>query len=386
MVAFCADIQVTNMFRQKNSRFCAILSSLCLWLVPVAAKCEEAALRPVLTVLLPSGNGGSLVPKSAPLDLLSTHGFVCSASRSVARPVPSNPSRATIALALGGGGIRGAAHIGVLRAFEKQHIPIDYIAGTSMGSVIGGMYAAGVTPDNLEQMFKDRTIFNAFAPVPLTWKLTTLPLRALLRTAKQSMGMKTEAVGLYGNNKLVDLVNSHLLPNRQYIEQTAIPFAAVATNLLDGKTYSIETGMLGKALQASSAIPFYSKPISYDGNLLLDGGLRANLPAFQARKSEADIVISINVNEQLHTIDSKALTSFRAFSNRVISIMLEEIDEHQFENADLEIRPSLVDVSLYSHNSQDAQMAIQAGEEAANMAIPIIRTLMSTKRSLRSAD
>jgi NTE family protein len=305
---------------------------------------------------------------------------------SVARPIVSNPSRMTIALALGGGGVRGAAHIGVLRAFEKEGIPVDYIAGCSMGALIGGMYAAGVPLDALEQMFRDRSVFRAFTPLPLTWKLTALPTRVLLRSTKRAMGFKSDMIGLYSTNHLVDLVDSRLLPNRQCIEQTAIPFVAVTTNLLDGKTYALETGKIGKAIQASSAIPFYVKPIQYDGKLLVDGGLRANLPTFQARQSEADIVISVNVNEQLQTIDPKSLRRFKGFSNRVISIMLEGMDEHHVENDTVEIRPSLVGISLYSCSPKDALMAIKAGEEAANSAIPAIRAMMNNRQAQKNCS
>jgi len=298
---------------------------------------------------------------------------------SIGRTVVANPKRATIALALGGGGVRGAAHLGVLRVFQREGIPVDFIAGNSMGAVIGGMYAAGVSLDSLEQMFRDRSLFKAFTPVPVALKLMTVPPRALLRSVKHAIGMKTGLVGLYSTNKLADFVNERVSPNWQNIEETTIPFVAVATNLLDGKTYALDSGNIGKALQASSAIPFYVKPIEYDGKLLVDGGLRANVPTLQARQSEADIVISVNVDESLQQINQKSLRSVRRFGDLVISMMLAQLDEHQAENVDLEIRPSLVNIPLYSCKANDALKAMQAGEEAAIRALPKIRALMSSK-------
>jgi NTE family protein len=293
--------------------------------------------------------------------------------------VVANPNRPTIALALGGGGVRGAAHIGVLRVLEREGIPVDFIAGNSMGAVIGGMYAAGVPLDALEQMFRDRSIFRAFTPTPVALKLMTIPPRAILRSAKRIVGINTGLVGLYSTNKLAELVNEKVSPNWRNIEETTIPFVAVATNLLDGKTYALESGNIGQALQASSAIPFYVKPIQYDGKLLVDGALRANVPALQARQSEADIVISVNVDESLEAIDHKSFRSVKRFGNLVMSMMLAQLDEHQAQLVDLEIRPSLVGMPLYSRRVNDAFNAMRAGEEAAVRAMPKIRALMNSK-------
>ncbi len=248
-----------------------------------------------------------------------------------------------------------------------------------MGAVIGGMYAAGVPLDSLEQMFRDHSVFKAFTPVPVALKLMTVPPRALVRSVKRVIGMETGLIGLYSTNRLADFVNERVSPNWQNIEETTIPFVAVATNLLDGKTYALNSGNIGKALQASSAIPFYVKPIQYDGKLLVDGALRANVPTLQARQSEADIVISVNVDESLQAINQKALRSVKRFGDLVMSMMLAQLDEQQAGTVDLEIRPSLVGIPLYSRSANDALNAMHAGEEAAIGAIPKIKALMNGK-------
>ena len=89
--------------------------------------------------------------------------------------VSARKTRPTIALALGGGGVRGAAHVGVVKIFERENLPIDFIAGSSMGAIVGGLYAAGVSLDSIDQMFRDRPLFKAFSPMPDTIKLMTVP-------------------------------------------------------------------------------------------------------------------------------------------------------------------------------------------------------------------
>lgn len=288
-------------------------------------------------------------------------------------------NRPTIALALGGGGVRGAAHIGVLRVFQREGLPIDFIAGSSMGAIVGGMYAAGVPLDALEEMFLNRSIFKAYTPVPDTLKMMSVPASVFVRSAKSAIGFKTNMIGLHSSNNLAQLVNSHVHPSQRSIENMEIRFAAVATNLLDGKAYSLEKGDLGKALQASSAIPFYVKPVVIDDKVLVDGALRANVPTIQARESGADIVISVNVDENLQDIQQVDLRKATPFGNRVVSIILAELDGHNSSFADIEIHPKLTPMPLYSRRVRDAQRAIAAGETAAQEVLPQIRMLLNSK-------
>lgn len=288
-------------------------------------------------------------------------------------------NRPTIALALGGGGVRGAAHIGVLRVFEREGLPIDFIAGSSMGAIVGGMYAAGVPLDKLEKMFIDRSIFRAYTPVPDTFKMMTVPASMFVRSAKRAIGLETKMIGLYATNNLSRLINKHVPPSKHNIEDADIPFVAVATNLLDGKAYSLGRGDLGKALQASSAIPFYVKPVIIDGKVLVDGALRANVPTIQARESGADIVISVNVDESLKNIEALELRKATSFGNRVASIILAELDGHHSNIADIEIHPQITPMPVYSRKVGDAQRAIAAGENAAQEMVPQIRMLLNSK-------
>ncbi len=285
--------------------------------------------------------------------------------------------RATVALALGGGGVRGAAHIGVLKVLEKEHIPIDYIVGSSMGSVIGGLYAAGIPLEDIEKMFKDRSLFRAFVPVPITLKIGEIPFRTIMRSAGRVVGMKKGYTSLYAKNNLKDFINRRLPPDRKSIEQTVIPFAAISTNLIDGKTFAFKRGDIGTAVQASSAVPLYVDPIEYEDKLLVDGALRSNVPINEAREVGANIVISVNVDENFGSSDRTKLRSFSGMTNRVMSIILDEIDRHHSVKADFEIKPEITSMPVYSRSTADATRAINAGEAAAEQAVPKLRELIS---------
>lgn len=288
-------------------------------------------------------------------------------------------SRPTIALALGGGGIRGAAHIGVLKVFQREGLPINFIAGSSMGAIVGGMYSAGVPLETLEEMFIDHSLFKAYTPSPDSLKMMTVPASLMIRSAKRAIGFETKMIGLHATNNLALLVNRLVPQSKRNIEDGDIPFVAVATNLLDGKAYSLGNGNLGRALQASSAIPFYVKPVVIDGKVLVDGALRSNVPTIQARESGADIVISVNVDERLQDIQEVDLRKATPFGNRVVSILLAELDGHHANFADIEIHPKLTPMPLYSRRAKDAVRAIRAGEIAAEEMVPQIRMMLNSK-------
>jgi NTE family protein len=285
------------------------------------------------------------------------------------RVVKEESSRPTIALALGGGGVRGAAHIGVLRAFEKAHIKIDFIAGTSMGAMVGGMYAAGVPLDKIEQLMLSRTgLISAMVPT------FPLPIAAGVPVvAARIFGVK-HSVGLVNGNAIARLVDKTLPEGQRQIEDLKLPFVAVASNVIDGKAYTITKGDMGKALQASASVPMLFEPVgTEDGKLLIDGGLRANIPTRQARASRADIVIAVNVDDNLRNLSLAEASTIHGLSNRALSMMLAEIDEHQLENSDIEISPSTNTISIYSRSRKDAARAIAAGELATTEKMPNIR-------------
>lgn len=286
--------------------------------------------------------------------------------------LPPNDKRLTVALALGGGGIRGAAHIGVLRAFEKANLPIDFIAGTSMGSFVGGLYAAGVPLEKIEEAILNKhKVRRACFPCPIALKVTLMAPNYLFT------GLKNSFVGTFKGNRIARLVEHLTLRETQNIEDCQIKFVAMTSNLVDGKVYAISGGPLGQAIQASCTVPFLYRPVqTSDGKLFVDGGLRANVPAYAAKLSGAKVVIAINVDEQLQEIDKQDLKGIFGLLNRTTTMLLTDGNDKQMKYADFAIIPKMPKISLYSHKLNDAREAISAGESAANEIIPKIKSMM----------
>jgi len=205
----------------------------------------------------------------------------------------SNPLRACqpesrtpkVGLALSGGGARGAAHIGVLKALEREGIPVDYIAGTSFGALVGGLYALGYSPEKIEQIFSSQNWDDLFSDSP-DRRLSPLVQRKNFRYLGELRlrGFNVEIpAGLWGGQKLTELLNYYtttkeILDAGFDFDRLRIPFRAVATDLLTGKPYVFRRGPMAEALRASIAIPMMFTPVEKENMLLVDGGLANNLP------------------------------------------------------------------------------------------------------------
>lgn len=177
----------------------------------------------------------------------------------------------TIGLALGGGASLGFAHIGVLEVLEKNHIIPNYIAGTSMGAVIGGMYSAGLSTSQMAEILKTFDIK----------KITSLNVFNILRS------------GLFSTEKMSDYFEK--LAGITNIEDTKIPFNCTAVDLYSGKQYIFNQGSFGLALMATTAIPGMFKPVKKDNMLLVDGGVLSNVPFDVCKQMGADFVIAVDV-------------------------------------------------------------------------------------------
>lgn len=286
-----------------------------------------------------------------------------------------------VILALGGGGTRGCAHIGVLRVLEKEGIPIDGIVGTSIGAIVGGLYAAGVKTDQIEHRMLNRSLLKAYQTIPIPLRVALIPVFFVPRV----FGYRPYD-GLYKGNKFRNYLNNAVPEYDRDIEALPVPFVAVASNLLDAKPYAIAKGNLGLAIQASSAIPVLRRPVPMNGLLLVDGGLQANLPVKQAKELGGDIVIAVDVDEQFTNLSEKEFRRIGSVSKRVINMVLSKVDEDQLKAADLVIHPNVNNISLLSTKSKDARRAIEEGEAAARNALPEIRARMEKVAKLKLAD
>jgi len=213
--------------------------------------------------------------------------------------------RPKIALVLSGGGARGGAHVGVLKVLEENNIPIDMIVGTSMGSFVGGLYVAGMTPDEIGDMLTS-TDWKKYITTDFDRK--DIPIR---RKNVDYMYQGRLGLGINSDNELVlptGVLNRQpmllkfmqLTQNVQDIQdfdKLSIPYRAVATNIENGDAVVLKSGSLAKAMYASSAIPGGFQPININGIDLVDGGVSDNFPIQVARDMGADIIIAVDVSE-----------------------------------------------------------------------------------------
>jgi NTE family protein len=279
---------------------------------------------------------------------------------------PASP-RPKIGLALGGGGARGAAHIGVLKELERMHIQVDYVAGTSMGSIIGSLYASGLSVERIEKEFRERdwsAILSDRAPYrDLVWRRKQddgnylLDLEMGLRKGKLQI-----PTGLRAGQKLGFELQALLLPVSTIDDfgQLPIPFRAVATDVETGERVVLDHGDLVQSVVASMTVPGVFAPVEIDGRLLVDGGMANNLPVEVVRAMGADVVIAVDVGTPLST--RKEIQSFLGVTNQAFTFLTTRNSNASAKLADIVIRPELSGIS--SSDFGDTAEAIERGEAA----------------------
>lgn len=283
---------------------------------------------------------------------------------------PNHPPK--LGIALGGGGTRGAAHIGVLRVLEQEGIKPDIIVGNSMGSIIGSLYCAGVPLDKIEELVVDGRLRKAYAPLPV-------PIQLMKKAGgKLWVFRKKKQPGFYDGQGLADFINENVPEDKRKIENLSPTFAAVVTNLLDGKAYRLTKGDLGQAVRASATLPPILRAVEIDGNVYADGGIRSNMPTYPARAMGSDVLIAVDVNEPLKKLKPEDLMNFGKTSNRMSSIVLACADELHLKIADFIINPKVAGISLLSKKKEDFKLAVAEGEKAAREMVPTIKSKMAS--------
>lgn len=257
--------------------------------------------------------------------------------------------RPVVGLALGGGMARGCAHVGVLRALEKHRIPIDLIAGTSVGSLIGGAYASGLTPYQIEQL-----------TLAIKWS---------------DLGrIRLSKLGFNDNSRTEEYVRANF-PVTEF-DKTRVPFGAVATDIQNGKMVVFTEGSLPLAIRASCALPIFYIPVMVGGRMMVDGGLVGHIPASVARMMGADIVIAVDINSQHLPIPQP--THLLSVIAQSFSIMGRSSVSYIYADADVIVRPQIEHVRP-DDLTKAAEMII-AGEEAANRVVPKIKRLLESRQ------
>jgi NTE family protein len=282
-----------------------------------------------------------------------------------------------IGLALGGGGARGLAHIGVLRVLEKEEIPIDLIAGTSIGALVGGAYASGLKPDELQKKVDEylnspefrSSAIKAFEGAHAKGEVG-LPQR--IQTYLRNHFYLIQAMfkpGILSNEDFQTTID-YFIPDIQ-IEETRIPFRAVATDLVSGEEITFSKGSLRQAVMASCAVPGAIAPLKEGERLLSDGGIICRVPSTVARQEGANIVIAVVVDRG---IGSEQLRTVVDIYLRVSEIMGERLKQYELLDADVVIRPEVGD--LHWSSFSEAMNLIDEGEKAAREKLDDIRRRM----------
>ncbi|MFC5474112.1 patatin-like phospholipase family protein [Paraherbaspirillum soli] len=265
---------------------------------------------------------------------------------------PKPPRPIKIGLALGGGAARGFAHVGVIKALESQGIVPDIVVGTSAGSVVGALYAAGN---------------NGFALQKLALQMdeTEISDWAVPFFAKVSGVLKGEAVQNYVNKTI------HNVP----IEKLKIPFGAVATDLNTGKPILFRRGNTGVAVRASSAVPGVFQPVRVGDRQYVDGGLVSPVPVRFTHDMGADFVIAVNISA---APEAQSATSSVDVLLQTFAIMGQSINNKELKDADIVIRPDLGTMKGNDFNARNT--AIMAGEQATMAQMALIKKKLKEKR------
>ena len=282
----------------------------------------------------------------------------------------SRGERLRIGLVLGGGGARGAAHIGVLQELERLQVPIDAIAGTSMGAIVGGLYASGMSAAELGQVVKSLNWTKVLSDTAQRRELNFRRKQDDVRyPVDLELGVRDGALVLpkgvvQGQN--LDLLLRDLTASVAHInnfDDLPIPFRAIATNIENGAAHVMANGDLARSIRASMSVPGAIAPARLDGQLLVDGGLVANLPIDVMRSMNVDIIIAVDVEFPLYSPEE--LQSAPAIAEQMLTILTRKESLRQIgtlRSSDILIQPKLG--TFASSNFSDATQAIAKGVAA----------------------
>jgi len=297
---------------------------------------------------------------------------------SVGQSQPETPKRLKIGVALEGGGALGLAHIGVLRWFEQHHIPIDYLSGNSMGGLVGGLYATGQSPDQIELTVKK-----------MDWPLLLgggTPYEDLSFRRKEdarqvqsslAIGFKKGASlpsGMNAGHQISLLIDRETLAysDVKSFDDLPIPFRCVATELVSGKAHVFSTGPLGLAMRSTMSLPGIFAPIRDGNNLYVDGELVDNLPTDLAREMGPDVVIAIHLQVSPTTADD--IQSLFSVLGRSIQISSAASEVRGMEAADIVVKVDVQKFNALDFKQADAliQKGMEAAEEKAKILQPYV--------------
>lgn len=289
-------------------------------------------------------------------------------------PTPGSSDRPRVGLVLGGGGARGASHIGVIQVLEELQIPVDFVVGTSMGSIVGGLYAAGYSPDEMAAVVAEAdwsSIMSDQPPRDQLWYRRRQDERRF--QVDLELGWKDGGPalppGLILGRNIDTFLEQLLLPvaaTRDF-DELPIPYRCVGIDIADGQPVVFDGGKLSKAIRASISLPGIFAPVEYDGSIVVDGGFVDNIPVGVAREMGADVLIVVDVATPI--ADPETRRSLVGVYDQVIRVMMDanrKLSLESLRDSDIAMRPELG--SFSSMDFAHADSTISAGREAAEEA------------------
>jgi NTE family protein len=309
--------------------------------------------------------------------------LVCTASSPCADG--STSERPRIGLVLSGGGARGAAHVGVLKVLEELNVPIDCIAGTSMGAVVGGLYASGLSPQEIATNLRGIDWYDLFDDSPPRRHLPLRQKQAIRASLFDfELGLGPHGLlfpgGLVAGQKLEYLLESLTLrcAGAADFDELPIPFRAVATDIETGGRVVLSEGSIAEAMRASMAVPGAFTPVDLDGRTLVDGGLVSNLPIDLVRSMSADVVIAVDIGPKVGSLDQGS-SAARILEQSLYLLMDQNAQDQRelLEPADILITPELGDMSPADFAATPS--AIDSGERDAWTSVQALTRLSASE-------
>lgn len=264
--------------------------------------------------------------------------------------------RKKLGLALGSGGWRGQAHVGVIKALINAGIRIDYIAGASSGALVGGAYCALKDITILEEIFREKINKKS-----LLWAFSDPKISSGMFKGEKIMEIFEEFVGKFE------------------IEALSIPFCAVCSDLLSGEIVEIKEGSLTTAVRASASVPFVFEPVKYKNYRLIDGGTAAPIPVSSVKQMGADVVIAVNLYRNIFPIKAKKMNALESVL-KTSQVMLHHLAKYSSQMADLIIEPDIKENKIYTDpftRFAKNEGVIEAGEKVVAENIEAIKKLLS---------
>lgn len=292
-----------------------------------------------------------------------------------------------IAVALSGGGARGLAQIGVLKALKEAGISIDLIVGTSMGSIVGGLFSAGYSIEELDSLAKSID-WNSFISLDRKINRRELFVDQKITEDKAVLNLRLQGLnpiiptsindGQRLSNQLNLLTLQAPIHAKEDFDNLLYKFRAVCTNLVTGEKVVLSKGSLSSALRASSSVSFLLSPAKYDSLTLVDGGLVANIPVKTAFEEGGELVLAVNTTSGLHSQDELAYPWIVA--DQVVSIPMKLLNEAQINLANITIQPALTGINANDFSKIDSII-----NEGYNAALPLIKELKAKIDSLKES-